>query len=62
MKPSKKVILIVLTVWIVSIIMVLAGATDGFKIAVPFNIILLLVIPSLVVVLTLLINYNKQKK
>lgn len=60
-KPSKKIVTIVVIVWIISMALVLIGTSDWFKNAVPSNIILLLVLPSLLAIVNLLINYNKHK-
>ena len=60
-KPSKKLVTIVLLVWIISIILVVIGSMKNSKFALPSNTMLLLMIPSFVLVLKLLINYNKTK-
>ena len=59
--PSGKLILIVLIVWFSCLSLLVMSLTDGFIKALPYNVILLLILPSFIVVLKLLINYYKSK-
>ncbi|WP_338375700.1 hypothetical protein [uncultured Flavobacterium sp.] len=61
-KPTKTQFLIILLIWIVSISMLIIGVTDLFKKPLPLNILLLSVIPSSLIVLTVMINFIKNKK
>lgn len=61
-KPTRLQLFIIVLVWTISMSMLLLGVTDLFRKPIPLNILLLSVIPSTIVLLTVIINYIKNKK
>lgn len=61
-ESSKKQILIILIIWAVSITLLLIGTTESLSKVIPPNALLLSILPSIIVVLSLFINYRKKQE